>query len=88
MCLYENHHSAPHPVCYRVDVTKAYSEVSDQNEAVVIFAKGGLQHQSHRVVVSVADPIDDTYAYKGLYFSHATYTIARPTPWCVLFYTS
>ncbi|KAF8605928.1 hypothetical protein BDV93DRAFT_521271 [Ceratobasidium sp. AG-I] len=83
ICLHENHRLASHPVCYRVNVAKAYSAVEDRDEPVVIFAKGDLQYQAHRVVVSVADPVDNTYAYEGLYFSHAVYTIARPTPWPV-----
>ena len=83
VCLYENHHLALDPFCYRVDVAEAYSAVDDRDEPVVIFAKGDLQYQEHRVVISVADPIDETHAHEGIHFSHAVYTTARPTPWSV-----
>lgn len=83
ICLYENHRLASDPVCYRVSVAEAYSSVEDRDESVVIFAKGNLQYHEHRVVVSVADPIDDASSYRGIYFSHAVYTITRPTPWPV-----
>ncbi|KAG8748338.1 hypothetical protein FRC10_005885 [Ceratobasidium sp. 414] len=74
ICLYENHRLASDEVCYRVDVAEAYSSAEHYDEPVVIFAKGGLQHQHHRVVVSVGDPIDNARAYLGIQFSHATLT--------------
>ncbi|KAF8605938.1 hypothetical protein BDV93DRAFT_569389 [Ceratobasidium sp. AG-I] len=83
VCLYENHHLASEPLCYRVDVAEAYSTVANRDEPVVIFAKGDLQFQKHRVVVSVADPIDNTRTYEGICFSHAIFTTTRPTPWPV-----
>ncbi|KAG8679253.1 hypothetical protein FRC08_017103, partial [Ceratobasidium sp. 394] len=83
ICLYENHRLASDQVCYRVNVAEAYSSVEHYDEPVVIFAKGGLQHQHHRVVVSVGDPVDNARVYQGIQFSHAVYTIERPTPWPV-----
>ncbi|KAG9088251.1 hypothetical protein FRC06_002156, partial [Ceratobasidium sp. 370] len=80
ICLYETHRLAPNEVCYHVDVAEAYSSAEHYDEPVVIFAKGGLQYQQHRVVVSVGDPIDNTRAHLGIQFSHAVYTIERPTP--------
>ncbi|KAG8682801.1 hypothetical protein FRC08_014716 [Ceratobasidium sp. 394] len=81
ICLYENHRLASDEVCYHVDVAEAYLSIERYDEPVVIFAKGGLQHQRHRVVVSVGDPIDNTQVHHGIQFSHAVYTIERPTPW-------
>jgi hypothetical protein len=73
-------------VCYRVNVAEAYSAAENYDEPVVIFARGGLQYQAHRVVVSVGDPIDETEVHRGIHFSHAVYTIERPTPWSALYY--
>jgi hypothetical protein len=86
VCLYENHRLAPDPICYRVNVAEAYSTVEHYDDPVVIFAKGGLQHHEHRVVVSVGDPMNETQVYGGIQFSHAVYTIERPTPWSALYY--
>lgn len=83
ICMHEDHHLALDPVCYRIDVSEAYSVAEDYDSPVEIFAKGGLQYQQHRVVVSVGDPINEATAYKGIQFSHAVYTIERPTPWSV-----
>ncbi|KAB5587876.1 hypothetical protein CTheo_8681 [Ceratobasidium theobromae] len=83
ICMHEDHHLALDPVCYRIDVSEAYSVAEDYDSPVEIFAKGGLQYQQHRVVVSVGDPINEATAYKGIQFSHAVYTIERPTPWPV-----
>ncbi|KAG9095244.1 hypothetical protein FRC07_011123, partial [Ceratobasidium sp. 392] len=80
VCLYENHRLASNEVCYRVNVSNAYSEAERYDEPVVIFAKGGLQHQQHRVIISIGDPTDNTQSYLGIQFSHAVYTIERPTP--------
>jgi hypothetical protein len=85
VCLYENHRLGSDPVCYRVDVAEAYLAAEPYDEPVVIFAKGGLQYQEHRVVVSVGDPMDETRVYGGIQFSHAVYTIERPTPWSALY---
>lgn len=84
ICMYENHRMAFEPLCYRIDAAEAYSAVEDFEAPVVVFAKGGLQYHEHRVVISVGDPIDDTHNYRGIQFSHAVYTIERPTPWFVL----
>ncbi|KAG8742368.1 hypothetical protein FRC11_014403, partial [Ceratobasidium sp. 423] len=82
ICLEESYQVAPDAtVCYRVDVTGAYSAANDCNAPVVIFAKGGLQDQEHRIVVSVGDPADEVDGHRGIQFSHAVYTIDRPTPW-------
>lgn len=83
ICLYEDHHLASEPVCYRVDVAEAYSVAEDLDGPVVIFSKGDLRYQEHRIVISVADPIDETSVHEGIHFSHAVYTNARPTPWSV-----
>ncbi|KAG8679600.1 hypothetical protein FRC09_018850, partial [Ceratobasidium sp. 395] len=80
VCLYEDYRSASQDICYRVRVAEAYSTSGKSDEPVVIFAKGGLQYQQHRVVISVGDPIDNTQAYLGVQFSHAVYPIERPTP--------
>ncbi|CAE6446312.1 unnamed protein product [Rhizoctonia solani] len=81
ICLYENHRVASDIACYRVDVAEAYSAAEDYNAPVVIFAKGGLQDQEHQLVVSVGDPVDEVDKHRGVQFSHAVYTIERPTPW-------
>ncbi|CAE7151037.1 unnamed protein product, partial [Rhizoctonia solani] len=81
ICLYENHRVASDTVCYRVDVAEAYSLAEDYDAPVVIFAKGGLQDQEHQLVVSVGDPVDEVDRHRGIQFSHAVYTIERPTPW-------
>ncbi|KAH7335170.1 hypothetical protein B0J17DRAFT_65525 [Rhizoctonia solani] len=81
ICLYDNHRAATDTVCYRVDIAEAYSASDDYNAPVVIFAKGGLQDQEHQLVVSVGDPIDEVDKHQGIQFSHAVYTIERPTPW-------
>ncbi|CAE6474391.1 unnamed protein product [Rhizoctonia solani] len=70
------------PLCYRVNVAAAYS-AAGYDSPVVIFAKGGLQHQKHQVIIAVGDPDDETRSYQGIQFSHAVYTIERPTPWPV-----
>ncbi|CUA78055.1 hypothetical protein RSOLAG22IIIB_02670 [Rhizoctonia solani] len=80
VCLQESHRMAYDPICYRVDTAEAYS-ASEYDSPVVIFAKGGLQHQKHQVVVSVSDPEDEVRKYQGIQFSHATYTVERPVPW-------
>ncbi|CAE6464906.1 unnamed protein product [Rhizoctonia solani] len=81
ICLQENHRVASDTICYRVDVAEAYSIAEDYNAPVVIFAKGGLQEQEHQIVVSVADSVDEVDKHRGIQFSHAVYTIDRPTPW-------
>ncbi|CAE6440340.1 hypothetical protein ACGC1H_003580 [Rhizoctonia solani] len=81
ICLYENHRVASDIVCYRVDVAEAYSVAEDHDAPVVIFAKGGLQDQEHQLVVSIGDPVDEVDKHRGVQFSHAVYTIERPTPW-------
>lgn len=83
ICLYENHRLSYNPICYRVNVTEAYVKIEDLESPVAIFAKGGLQHHEHRVVISVGDPTGDTSNYQGIQFSHAVYTIERPTQWFV-----
>ncbi|CAE6382105.1 unnamed protein product [Rhizoctonia solani] len=82
ICLHESRRMVFEPTCYRVNVAEAYSS-SDYDSPVVIFAKGGLQYYKHQVVVSVGDPEDETHRYQGIQFSHAVYTIERPTPWPV-----
>ncbi|CAE6413048.1 unnamed protein product [Rhizoctonia solani] len=81
ICLHENHRVTTDIVCYRVDVAEAYSASENYDAPVVIFAQGGLQDQEHRLVVSVGDPVDEVDKYRGIQFSHAVYTIERPTPW-------
>jgi hypothetical protein len=71
-------------ICFRVDVAEAYSFADDFDAPVVIFAKGGLSDHQHRIVVSVADPVDELDRHRGIQFSHAVHTIERPTPWFVL----
>ncbi|CAE6440345.1 unnamed protein product [Rhizoctonia solani] len=80
VCLRETHRMVYDPICYRVNTAEAYS-TSEYDSPVVIFAKGGLQYQKHRVVVSVSEPEDETRKYQGIQFSHAVYTIERPVPW-------
>ncbi|KAJ1306915.1 hypothetical protein OPQ81_007898 [Rhizoctonia solani] len=82
ICLHENHRMVFEPVCYRIDVAAAYS-TSNYDSPVVIFAKGGLPYRKHQVVVSVGEPEDETHMYRGIQFSHAVYTVERPTPWPV-----
>ncbi|QRW03149.1 alpha/beta hydrolase family protein [Ceratobasidium sp. AG-Ba] len=81
ICIRQAHPMALNEACYRMDVTKAYLAAERYNDPVVIFAKGGLQYQSHRVIVSVANPTGDPRKHFGIQFSHAVYTIERPTPW-------
>ncbi|CUA78046.1 ATP-binding cassette sub-family A member 6 [Homo sapiens] [Rhizoctonia solani] len=83
ICLHESYHVSSKHQCYQINIAKAYSDIGDEDEPVVIFSRGQLQDQHHRIVISVADPVDDIRAYTGVQFSHATYTISRPTPWPV-----
>ncbi|QRV88983.1 hypothetical protein RhiJN_17001 [Ceratobasidium sp. AG-Ba] len=83
ICMHESHAMASDEICYRVNTAAAYSAAERYDEPVVIFAKGGLRYQNHRVVISVGDPIDNTQTHLGIHFSHAVYTIERPTPWPV-----
>ncbi|QRV74201.1 hypothetical protein RhiJN_02215 [Ceratobasidium sp. AG-Ba] len=83
VCLQSRHALGSDESCYRVDIAAAYSAAGGYNEPVVIFAKGRLQQQMHRVVVSVGDPIDNVRTHAGVQFSHAVYAIERPTPWPV-----
>ncbi|CAE6464226.1 unnamed protein product [Rhizoctonia solani] len=83
ICLHQNHRVAPDVLCYRVNVAEAYSAEYDYEAPVVIFAKGGLQHYEHRVVLSLAEPIGELDSYQGIQFSHAVYTTERSTPWPV-----
>ncbi|CAE6407176.1 unnamed protein product [Rhizoctonia solani] len=81
VCLHENHRMASDVACYRVNIAEAYSAEYNYEAPVAIFAKGGLQHREHRLVVSVAEPIGETDHYRGIQFSHAVYTTERSTPW-------
>ncbi|QRV88972.1 hypothetical protein RhiJN_16990 [Ceratobasidium sp. AG-Ba] len=81
ICIQQAHPMVLDEACYRIDIARAYLTAERYDEPVVIFAKGGLQYQSHRVVVSVADPIGSTRTHLGIRFSHAIYTIERPAPW-------
>ncbi|CEL61721.1 hypothetical protein RSOLAG1IB_04471 [Rhizoctonia solani AG-1 IB] len=83
ICLYETHPMVSDTICFRVDVAEAYSFADDFDAPVVIFAKGGLSDHQHRIVVSVADPVDELDRHRGIQFSHAVHTIERPTPWPV-----
>jgi hypothetical protein len=66
--------------CFRVNATSAYLATSDDSSPVLIFAKGYLSNVDHRISISLADPTDDLSS-SGLTFTHATYTIDRPTTW-------
>ncbi|KAG8684769.1 hypothetical protein FRC08_013501, partial [Ceratobasidium sp. 394] len=83
ICVYESLYTASSRECYRVNVAEAYSAAENYDEPVMIFAKGGLRYQKHQVVVSVGDPANQTRVHLGIQFSHAVYTIERPTPWPV-----
>ncbi|KAG8736275.1 hypothetical protein FRC12_017705 [Ceratobasidium sp. 428] len=54
---------------------------NNYDEPVVIFAKGGLRYQKHQVEISIDDPTDEIKEHLGIQFSHAVYTVERPTPW-------
>ncbi|CAE6515082.1 unnamed protein product, partial [Rhizoctonia solani] len=82
ICLYESYRLSSEHNCYRINVTRAYS-ASTKDEPAVVFARGRLSNSQHRIVISVADPINSLQAYNGIKFSHAVYTTERPTPWPV-----
>ncbi|KAG9125793.1 hypothetical protein FRC07_006193 [Ceratobasidium sp. 392] len=83
ICLFESLYPSSTRECYRVNIAEAYSVAHSYDEPVVIFSKGGLRYQKHQVTVSVANPTDETKSHLGIQFSHAVYTIERPTPWPV-----
>ncbi|CAE6428898.1 unnamed protein product [Rhizoctonia solani] len=83
ICLYESYHLSSIGQCYRVNTKEAYSASKDEDKPIVVFARGKLQNHSHRIVISVANPVNKTQAYSGIKFSHAVYTSERPTPWPV-----
>ncbi|KAG8701256.1 hypothetical protein FRC09_005476 [Ceratobasidium sp. 395] len=83
ICLSEALYPASTRECYRVNVAEAYSMANNYDEPVVIFAKGGLRYQKHQVEISINDPTDETKEHLGIQFSHAVYTVERPTPWPV-----
>ncbi|EUC59799.1 hypothetical protein RSOL_323570 [Rhizoctonia solani AG-3 Rhs1AP] len=82
ICLYESYRFSSKYQCYQTNVTEAYA-ASDKDRPAVVFARGRLANNEHRIVISVADPVDDIQAYNGIKFSHAVYTTERPTPWPV-----
>jgi hypothetical protein len=73
-----------HPECYRVDVAEIYNGVTDDTVPVPIFAKGYLPEDKHRISISIADPTHWMAAQSGITFTHAVYTVERPTPWYVI----
>ncbi|EUC59802.1 transmembrane protein, putative, partial [Rhizoctonia solani AG-3 Rhs1AP] len=83
ICLHESYYLSSKHQCYQINITKAYSATEDEDEPVLIFSRGQLQDHQHRIVISVADPVDSLHAYNGIQFSHVIYTISRPTPWPV-----
>ncbi|KAJ1306925.1 hypothetical protein OPQ81_007908 [Rhizoctonia solani] len=83
ICLYESYHLSSKSQCYQTNITEVYSASTNVDRPVVVFARGGLQNHEHRIVISVADPVDDLRAYNGVKLSHVVYTIERPTPWPV-----
>ncbi|CAE6464911.1 unnamed protein product [Rhizoctonia solani] len=83
ICLYESYHLSSKSQCYQANITEAYSASGDEDEPVVVFARGELQDHEHRIVISVANPVDNIQKYNGIKFSHAVYTAERPAPWPV-----
>ncbi|CAE6440294.1 unnamed protein product [Rhizoctonia solani] len=83
ICLHESYYLSSKYQCYQINITKAYSATEDEDEPVLIFSRGQLQGHQHRIVISVADPVDSLQAYNGIQFSHVIYTTSRPTPWPV-----
>ncbi|KAL5633123.1 hypothetical protein ACGC1H_003572 [Rhizoctonia solani] len=83
ICLYESYHITPKSQCYRTNVAEAYSASEDKDKPAVVFARGQLRNDRHLIVISVADPVDDTHEFNGIRFSHVVYTNDRPTPWPV-----
>ncbi|CAE6413145.1 unnamed protein product [Rhizoctonia solani] len=83
ICLYESYHLSSKQQCYQTKTQEAYFASRGEGEPVVIFARGQLQDQQHRIVISIADPVDDLKVYDGIKFSHLVYTTERPTPWPV-----
>ncbi|KAG8733378.1 hypothetical protein FRC11_006723, partial [Ceratobasidium sp. 423] len=83
ICLYESYHHSSKQQCYHVNTVGAYYGSKDEDEPVVVFARGQLPDNQHQIVISVADPVDNLQAYSGIKFSHVVYTSERPTPWPV-----
>ncbi|KAG8712637.1 hypothetical protein FRC11_014637, partial [Ceratobasidium sp. 423] len=83
ICLYESYHLSSKSQCYRTNTKEAYSASKDEDEPVLVFARGKLQNHPHRIMISVASPMNKTQAYSGIKFSHVVYTSERPTPWPV-----
>ncbi|KAH7335160.1 hypothetical protein B0J17DRAFT_65047 [Rhizoctonia solani] len=83
ICLYESYHLSSKQQCYQTKTQQAYFASLGEDEPVVIFARGQLPDQQHRIVISISDPVDNLKAYDGIKFSHLVYTTERPTPWPV-----
>ncbi|CAE7053246.1 unnamed protein product [Rhizoctonia solani] len=81
ICLYESYRLSSAQYCYNTNVTAAYS-ASNHDQPAVVFARGRLANNQHRIVISVADPVNEL-TYNGIKFSHVVYTTERPTPWPV-----
>jgi len=69
------------PECFRVNMTEAYLNAMDDDSYVLIFAMGNLPHTDHRILISLADSADEASPSIGITFTHAVYTVERPTPW-------